>query len=86
MTRERGPRTAAAVALLALALVVSPAVTAQMPRREPTPNDTLKSPEILSDHRVTFRIYAPKASDVSISGDWINWRHYLNDYAQLLFR
>src|ERR1700730_13080329 len=44
---------------------------AQTPRREPTPNDTLKSPEILSDNRVTFRIYAPKASEVSISGDWI---------------
>ena len=31
----------------------------------------LKSPEVLSDHRVTFRIFAPKATDVSVSGDWI---------------
>lgn len=37
----------------------------------PTPHDTLISPEILPDHRVTFRIYAPKASEVSIDGDWI---------------
>src|SRR3954453_22229650 len=45
--------------------------SAQAPRREPTPNDTLKSPEVLPDHRVVFRIYAPKASEVSITGDWI---------------
>jgi enterochelin esterase-like enzyme len=44
---------------------------AQAPRREPTPNDTLKSPEVMPDHRVTFRIYAPKASEVSVAGDWI---------------
>jgi enterochelin esterase-like enzyme len=29
------------------------------------------SPEILPDHKVTFRILAPKASQVSISGDWM---------------
>jgi enterochelin esterase family protein len=28
------------------------------------------SPEVLSDHRVTFRIYAPKASAVTVGGDW----------------
>jgi enterochelin esterase-like enzyme len=44
---------------------------AQAPQREPTPNDTLKSPEVLPDHHVVFRIYAPKASEVSVSGDWI---------------
>jgi enterochelin esterase family protein len=41
------------------------------PRRDSTPNDTLKSPEVLSDKRVTFRLYAPKASEVSVEGDWI---------------
>ncbi|HWD99794.1 MAG TPA: alpha/beta hydrolase-fold protein [Bryobacteraceae bacterium] len=46
-------------------------LAAQPPRREPTPNDTLKSPEVLPDHRVVFRIYAPKASEVTVSGDWI---------------
>ncbi len=40
-------------------------------QRQPTPNDTLKSPEVLPDRRVTFRIYAPKASEVTLSGDWI---------------
>jgi enterochelin esterase-like enzyme len=46
--------------------------SAQPPRREPTPNDTLKSPEVLSDNRVVFRIYAPKATEVSVGGDWIS--------------
>jgi enterochelin esterase family protein len=39
-------------------------------RTESTPNDTLVSPEVLPDGRVTFRIYAPKASDVTVGGDW----------------
>ena len=47
-------------------------ILAQSPRRQPTPNDTLKSPEVLSDNRVVFRIYAPKASEVTLSGDWIS--------------
>ncbi len=56
---------------LAGGLLFAGALNAQPPRREPTPNDTLKSPEVSPDHRVTFRIYAPKATDVSVSGDWI---------------
>ena len=31
----------------------------------------LVSPEVLPDRRVTFRIAAPKASDVTFTGDWI---------------
>ncbi|QHT70827.1 esterase [Rhodocytophaga rosea] len=41
-----------------------------MPQRQPTPNDTLKSPQVLSDHRVKISIYAPKASEVTVSGDF----------------
>jgi len=37
----------------------------------PAPYDILTSPEVLPDCRVTFRIYAPKASEVSVQGDWI---------------
>jgi enterochelin esterase-like enzyme len=40
-------------------------------QRTPTPNDALVSPEVLSDHRVAFRIYAPKASEVTLRGDWM---------------
>jgi len=47
-----------------------PQVGAQSPPRQPTPNDTLKSIEVAPDHKVTFRIYAPKASEVSVSGDF----------------
>ncbi len=33
--------------------------------------DTLVSPEVLPDRRVTFRVRAPKASEVSLFGDWM---------------
>ncbi len=42
----------------------SPSNAAQAP-------DTLVSPEVLSDHRVTFRVRAPKASEVALIGDWM---------------
>lgn len=42
------------------------------PPRTPTPNDTLVSPEVHTDKRVTFRIYAPKATEVTLRGDWMN--------------
>ncbi len=44
----------------ALAIVVWTGVLAiaQVPRRDPTPNGSLKSPEVLPDHRVIFRIYS----------------------------
>jgi len=54
-------------------LLASATIAAQgrAPRREPTPNDTLVSPDVQPDHRVTFRIYAPKASEVTLNGDWM---------------
>jgi enterochelin esterase-like enzyme len=54
-----------------LALISFSVATAQTPQRQPTPNDTLVSPEVLVDKRVTFRIYAPKASEVTLRGDWM---------------
>src|SRR5437660_187651 len=71
MTQPAVVRLGTAAALLLLAAAISPRATAQYPPRQPTPNDTLRSPEVLPDHRVTFRIYAPKASEVAVSGDWI---------------
>ncbi len=59
------------LAAVTAGLLFLASAAAQPPRREPTPNDTLKSPEVLPDNRVTFRIYAPKASEISVSGDWI---------------
>jgi enterochelin esterase-like enzyme len=61
--------TAGVVFLLALSSV--PGAIAQMPQRTPTPNDTLKSPEVLPDNRVVFRIYAPKATEITLSGDFL---------------
>lgn len=55
---------------LALALLVSYQAVAQMPQRQPTPNDTLKSPRILDDKRAVISVYAPKASEVVVSGDF----------------
>lgn len=43
---------------------------AQFPARNPTPNDTLNSTKVLSDGSVVFSIYAPKASEVTVSGDF----------------
>jgi enterochelin esterase family protein len=51
---------------------LSSELRAQMARREPTPNDTLISPEVLPDGRVAFRIYAPKASEITLRGDWMS--------------
>jgi enterochelin esterase family protein len=40
---------------------------AQGPQRGPM----IVSPEVLPDHRVTFRIQAPKASEITLRGDWM---------------
>lgn len=70
MTLERNSKIW--IAGLLLAGGASMAAAQGRGQRQPTPNDTLKSPEVLSDNRVTFRIYAPKASEVTVSGDWIS--------------
>ncbi|HEX7088110.1 MAG TPA: alpha/beta hydrolase-fold protein [Vicinamibacterales bacterium] len=55
--------------LVAMAALLATEAAAQRP---PTPNDTLVSPEVLPDRRVTFRLYAPKASEVTLRGDWMD--------------
>ena len=59
------------VFLSLLLTVLSLTALAQQPPRQPTPNDTLVSPEVHADKRITFRIYAPKAHEVTVGGDWI---------------
>jgi enterochelin esterase family protein len=44
---------------------------AQAPQRERPLGDTIQSPEVSPDHRVTFRLHAPKASEVTLIGDWL---------------
>ncbi|GAA4467005.1 esterase family protein [Nibrella saemangeumensis] len=57
--------------LLLLTLLMLPVwANAQPNFRSNTPNDTLVSPKLLPENRVQLRIYAPKASDVTVSGDF----------------
>ena len=58
------------IVLLAYFSVAPLRLAAQPPQRRSTPNDTLKSIEVADDLKVTFRIYAPKATEVSVSGDF----------------
>jgi enterochelin esterase family protein len=71
MVRHRRLGWGTVIGLVALASAGSPWAAAQFQRRPATPNDTLVSPEVSTDHKVTFRIYAPKASAVTVSGDWL---------------
>jgi enterochelin esterase-like enzyme len=66
------PKHAMAV-LVRVVLAVAGAVLAcaQPPQRGGSPADSLRSPEVLPDHRVIFRIYAPKASSVEVTGDFV---------------
>jgi enterochelin esterase family protein len=64
-------RILCAAGMILLTLFGVTSTFAQPAQRQPTPNDTLKSPEVLSDGRVVFRIYAPKADEVTVGGDWI---------------
>lgn len=57
-----------ALGLFAGALIVVPHAVAQ--QRQPTPNDTLQSPRVAADRKATISIYAPKASEVTVSGDF----------------
>jgi enterochelin esterase-like enzyme len=56
--------------LLFLFVLTTTCVIAQFPPRTPTPNDTLISVKVLPNALVTFSIYAPKASEVRVSGDF----------------
>lgn len=56
--------------LMVFASLMTSLAMAQAPQRTPTPNDTLKSPKVLDDKRVVIQIYAPKASDVMVGGDF----------------
>src|SRR5690349_23408319 len=50
---------------LCLAMLAT-VISAQQPQQP-----RVVSPEVLSDRRVTFRIRAPKASEVTLTGDWL---------------
>lgn len=55
----------------ALLLLAGTTLACAQGRGPASPNDTLISPEVLADHHVVFRIYAPKASTVEVNGDFV---------------
>lgn len=57
--------------LLLLGCLGSTYSSAQPANHAPTVSDTLKTVEVGSDNRVTFKFYAPKASAVTVSGDFL---------------
>ena len=57
--------------LTTIVLLFASLCVAQFPGYKPTPGDTLKSIRISADNKVTLSIYAPKASEVSVSGDFL---------------
>ena len=52
-----------------LALVCLLAATAAVPA-QPAKNSTPVSPEVHKDRTVTFRVRAPKATEVTLTADW----------------
>jgi enterochelin esterase family protein len=69
--------TSKQIRITAWAAIMLSAVAPQLSRAAaatvvPSPEDSLKSPEVLPDKRVVFRLYAPKATEVAMAGDWID--------------
>jgi enterochelin esterase-like enzyme len=57
-------------AIAVLACLTSALANAQMPTRPPSISDSVQSIKVSSDNRVTFSIYAPKAAEVTVGGDF----------------
>ena len=53
-------------------IVGAPLVAQQPPPSPPAARVVLRSPEIHPDRTVTFRLHAPKASEVTLNGSWEN--------------
>ena len=54
-----------------LALTASVTASSTVSAQAPPPPPAHVSPEVLPDLRVAFRIYAPKATTVTVRGDWM---------------
>jgi len=61
-------RTLVTLGVLVLSGFAAPG-TAQQPKKDPPPR--VVSPQVHPDKKVTFRIRAPKASEVTVRGDWM---------------
>lgn len=58
--------------IVAVLLFSTTIATAQPFRGTPTPNDTLHSVRVLSGNQVTLSLYAPKATAVTVTGDFLS--------------
>lgn len=61
------------IQVLLTLLLITATAHAQPPQaqeRQIAPQDALVSPEVYADRTVTFRIWAPNASEISVIGDW----------------
>ncbi len=58
------------IGIWVVALAMS-AVTGVDLAAQTAPPPAFQSPEVLSDRRVAFRIYSPKATAVTLRGDWM---------------
>src|SRR5207249_7699023 len=63
-------RTLAILGLFALAGLANSPADAQQPKKDQLPPPVV-SPEVHPDKKVTFRIRAPKAGEVTVRGDWM---------------
>ena len=64
-------RLLAAMAVTAvMAFVVGASPVAQQPPATPAARPVLRSPDIHPDRTVTFRLFAPKAAEVTLNGSW----------------
>src|SRR3954454_24973831 len=70
MISSKLSRYGIALVLMVIVSAMPSRALAQRAQRQPTPNDTLKSTEVAPDRKVTFRIYAPKADEVAVNGDF----------------
>ena len=68
--RLAGARAAVLGLVLTLSLAAQPG-PGGMPPAPRGPQDTLVSPEVRADRTVTFRLYAPEAKEVTLTGDWM---------------
>src|SRR5437763_15251356 len=66
---SRGPSPLGGATMRTLALVCLLAATAAVPA-QPAKNNTPTSPEVHPDRKVTFRVRAPKATEVTLTADW----------------
>lgn len=67
MKRSTGSALSGIIGWIVILMFLGSVTSAQNSRPNPTPNDTLQSIKILPDHNVVFRIYAPKAEEVTLS-------------------